>query len=125
MDYQAAGSKGGENYGWNAREGNDSYQGSAPAGAVPPVFEYGHGSGECAVTGGYVYRGSAIPALQGAYVFADFCLGDVVAIRIQDGRVVQQVSLGLSVPSLSSFAEDQSGELYALSLVGALYRLEP
>jgi len=125
VDYQAAGSKGGENYGWNAREGNDSYQGSAPAGAVPPVFEYGHGSGECAVTGGYVYRGSAIPALQGAYVFADFCLGDVVAIRIQDGRVVQQVSLGLSVPSLSSFAEDQSGELYALSLVGALYRLEP
>src|SRR6266542_2690439 len=123
VDFQAAGSKGGENYGWNAREGNDSYQGSAPAGAVPPVFEYGHGSGECAVTGGYGLRGSAIPALQGAYVFADFCLGDVVAIRIQDGRVVQQVSLGLSVPSLSSFAEDQSGELYALSLVGALYRL--
>ena len=125
IDRQPAGSAGGQNYGWNLVEGTHPYKGAAPTGAVPPVYEYSHDGGGCAVTGGYVYRGSAIPDLVGAYVFADFCLGRLEAIRVRDGRVVAHAELGVTVPSVSSFGQDGSGELYALSLAGGLYRLAP
>ena len=125
IDRQPAGAAGGENYGWNRMEGTHPYAGAAPAGAVPPVYEYSHDGGGCAVTGGYVYRGSAIPDLLGAYVFADFCLGRLEAIRMRDGRVVAHAELGVTVPSVSSFGQDASGELYVLSLAGGLYRLAP
>ena len=72
IDFQPAASRGGENYGWNALEGTYAWR-KAPRGAVPPIYEYNHASGRCSVTGGYVYRGKAIPALQGWYVFADYC----------------------------------------------------
>ena len=126
IDRQPADSVGGENYGWNAREGDHPYdtQTSAP-GAVDPVFEYPHDGGVCAVTGGYVYRGSAIEDLFGSYVFADFCAGDIEALRIRNGRVAGHRSLGVTVPNLSSFGEDAAGELYALSLSGGIYRLAP
>lgn len=125
VDQQLSGSSGGENYGWNRMEGDHPYGGSAPpAGAVRPVYEYSHDHG-CVVTGGYVYRGTAIPDLVGAYVFADFCAGALEAIRLKDGRVVDHRILGPVVPSLSSFGEDAQGELYAMSLGGGLYRLAP
>jgi glucose/arabinose dehydrogenase len=126
VDVQRASSTGGENYGWNAMEGMHAYGGaSPPPGAVPPVFEYPHTGGRCAVTGGYVYRGSAIPALVGAYVFGDFCAGRLEALRMRGGRIVDHWSLGPTVPNLSSFGEDGSGELYAMSLSGGVYRLAP
>ena len=125
IDLQPAGSPGGENYGWNRLEGTHPYQGDAPPGAVPPVDEYPHTGGGCAVTGGYVYRGSAIPGLVGAYVFSDFCLGRIEAIRVRNGNVIDQADLGLSVGSVSSFGQDDDGELYVLSLAGDLYRLAP
>jgi glucose/arabinose dehydrogenase len=125
IDLQPSGSGGGENYGWNRMEGNHSYGGAAPpAGAVRPVYEYSHDQG-CLVTGGYVYRGKAIPDLVGAYVFADFCAGAIEAIRLRDGRVVDHRALGPVVSGLSSFGEDAEGELYAMSLGGGLYRLAP
>jgi hypothetical protein len=77
------------------------------------------------VTGGDVYRGSAIKGLDGAYVFGDFCTGRLVAIRLRDGRVSDRAFLGPIVENLSSFGEDADGELYALSLSGGLYRLAP
>lgn len=126
VDRQPAGSAGGENYGWNLMEGAHPFNGATPpADAVPPVYEYGHTDGRCVVTGGYVYRGQAIPGLVGAYVFADFCTGKLEAIRVRDGRVAGHAFLGAAAPSLSSFGEDASGELYALSLSGGLYRLAP
>jgi glucose/arabinose dehydrogenase len=125
VDFQPSGSAGGENYGWNRMEGDHAYGGAAPpAGAAPPVYEYSHDQG-CVVTGGYVYRGRAIPDLVGAYVFADFCAGALEAIRLQDGRVIDHRALGPVVSSLSSFGEDADGELYAMSLGGELYRLAP
>jgi glucose/arabinose dehydrogenase len=126
VDRQPADSTGGENYGWNAMEGDHAYdeQVSAPD-AVAPVYEYPHDGGVCAVTGGYVYRGSEIPDLYGSYVFADFCVGDIEALRIRDGRVAGERSLRVSVQNLSSFGEDGAGELYALSLSGPIYRLAP
>jgi glucose/arabinose dehydrogenase len=125
IDVQPAGSKGGQNYGWNRMEGNHPYRGSAPAHAVGPIYEYNHSGGGCAVVGGYVYRGSAIPELRGAYLFGDNCLAPIVAIVRAGGRIVQRRTLPISVASLSSFGEDRAGELYALSLGGAVYRIVP
>jgi glucose/arabinose dehydrogenase len=124
VDLQPAGSSGGENYGWNRMEGSHPYDGAdPPADAVPPVFEYSHDDGGCTVAGGYVYRGESIPDLYGAYVFADYCVGRIEALRLRNGRVTGQRALGPVVPGLSSFGEDAQGELYAMSLDGGVYRL--
>jgi glucose/arabinose dehydrogenase len=126
IDVEPAGSGGGRNYGWNLMEGRHAYGGAGPVlGLVPPVFEYSHGEGGCAVTGGYVYRGEAIPDLSGAYVFGDFCLGRLEALRLRDGRVVKHWALGPVEPGLASFGQDASGELYVLSLSGDVFRLVP
>lgn len=126
VDVELAGSRGGENFGWNVMEGNHDY-GDAPRtpDMITPVYEYSHDDGRCVVTGGYVYRGRAIPGLRGAYVFGDFCGGRLEAIRVADGRVVDHRFLGPEVSNLSSFGEDASGELYALSLSGGVYKLVP
>jgi len=124
VDFQPSGSSGGENYGWNRMEGAHAYDGAdPPADVIRPVFEYSHDGGGCTVVGGYVYRGESIPDLVGAYVFADLCLGRLEAIRVEDGRVTGHRVLGPVVPNVSSFGEDAQGELYAISLGGAVYRL--
>jgi glucose/arabinose dehydrogenase len=125
VDRQPGGSPGGQNYGWNRLEGTHPYAGSPPSNAVMPVDEYSHDTGGCVVTGGYVYRGSRIPALDGAYVFGDFCTGVVTAIVLRGGRVAARRDLGPVVQSLASFGEDGSGELYALSLSGQVFKLVP
>ena len=123
IDRLPAGSPGGANLGWNLLEGTHRYAGAAPAGAVPPVYEYSHATGGCVVIGGDVYRGSAIPALVGDYVFADFCEGTLQALRLQpDGSVTHQ-PLGVSLPNVSSFGTGPDGELYVTSLDGGVYRL--
>ena len=121
IDFAPASSTGGENYGWRAYEGNEVFNASnldlVPDHAAP-VHVYPHGGdgifGGCSITGGYVYRGAAIPALQGWYLFADYCNDRRAAIRVCDGeaRGYQQVP-GLSgPPNISSFGEDRAGELY-------------
>jgi glucose/arabinose dehydrogenase len=123
IDRLPAGSPGGANLGWNLLEGTHRYAGAAPAGAVPPVYEYSHATGGCVVIGGDVYRASAIPALVGDYVFADFCEGTLQALRLQpDGSVTHQ-PLGVSLPNVSSFGAGPDGELYVTSLDGGVYRL--
>jgi glucose/arabinose dehydrogenase len=124
IDVQPAGTKGGRNYGWNLTEGNHSYNGaSPPANWTRPVFEYSHATGGCAIIGGYVYRGSAIPGLWGAYLFSDNCLGGIAALRLRQGRVVSERGMGIKVSSPSSFGQDANGEVYLLSLSGGVYRL--
>ena len=122
IDRHAADAPAGTDYGWNLVEGSHRYTGSAPHGAVPPTYEYSHAGGGCVVIGGAVYRGSDIPALVGAYLFADYCLGELEAIRLGDGDVEHAV-LGPTVPNISSFGEDAAGEIYVLSLDGGVYRL--
>jgi glucose/arabinose dehydrogenase len=125
IDRQPAGSPGGVNYGWNAMEGDQPYGGGPVTDdMVRPVYEYSHEGGGCSITGGYVYRGSAIPELVGWYVFGDFCGGRLEAIRTV-GNKVQHVELGPTVPNLSSFGEDADGEVYAMSLSDGLFRLLP
>jgi glucose/arabinose dehydrogenase len=125
IDFERAGSRGGRNYGWSLMEGSLIQSENLPSGLVRPVFEYETGSdGTCAVVGGYVYRGAAIPALQGAYLFSDNCAGQIRALRQTRGEVRQHRALGPEVSGLASFGEDQNGELYVLSLSGEIYRIQ-
>jgi glucose/arabinose dehydrogenase len=123
IDRQAADSRGGENYGWNAVEGRHCYQPGCEAGRyVGPVAEYGHDLG-CSVTGGYVYRGAAQPTLQGVYVFADYCSGILFTLQadLRTSEPKRVLDSGLSV---SSFGTDEDGELYLADIEGgAIYRV--
>jgi glucose/arabinose dehydrogenase len=109
------------NYGWSVLEGRHPFK-SAPlnrnAPLVAPVSEYSHAGGRCSITGGYVYRGTAVPAARGRYFYGDYCSGEVWSLG--RGGVRREP---FRVPSLSSFGEDSSGELYLMSLNGTLYRL--
>jgi glucose/arabinose dehydrogenase len=103
------------NYGWHVYEGRARYSTSTPLGPgqlVAPVFVYSHAGGNCSVTGGYVYRGSAVPAAVGRYFFGDYCSGDVWSLRIQGGQAVDVRREPFRVGTLSTFGVDTAGELY-------------
>jgi hypothetical protein len=87
------------------------------------VFEYDHSGGGCSVTGGVVVRDPGLPALAGRYLYGDFCRGRIASFRISAGQAVDAGSLGLTVPSLSSFGEDARGRVYLTSLNGSVFRL--
>ena len=116
----------GINYGWNTMEGFHCFgsEGCDQSGLEPPVMEYGRESG-CSVTGGYVYRGSRLAALYGAYVYGDFCSGKVWAFRYDGDEVTEHMLIVPSGPMLSSFGEAPSGEIYLLSFDQSIYRLVP
>ncbi len=116
----------GANLGWNLFEGDQPFEAAGAAdGLVMPLATYEHGDLGCSVTGGVVYRGAAIPALQGAYLFSDYCAGGVRAL-VPDGRGGADVSdLGVAIPSVVSFGVDADGEVYVLSLDGEIARLDP
>lgn len=119
-----AGDRGGLSYGWNKREGLHAYNGGdLPAGAVDPVIELPHTGGVCSVTGGFVYRGSRIPGLVGRYVFTDYCDSRLRTARPTDGGWVVE-SLGLSGSQVTTFGQDEAGELYTLDSSG-LSRIDP
>lgn len=117
--------EGGLNYGWNVMEGAHCFQAPScdQSGLVLPVLEYGHDP-ECSVTGGHVYRGTAIPELAGHYFYADLCAGWVRSFRLEDGDATdrRQWALGDLGP-VFSFGVDDRGELYVLSGDGTVYRL--
>jgi glucose/arabinose dehydrogenase len=113
----------GANFGWRWLEGSRPFSGSPPPNVVPPVHEYAHRNGRCAVIGGHVYRGTQILGLQGAYVYGDVCDGRIRALARAPGKPVRHRDLGLQLPGLVSFGEDRAGELYALSLAGGIFRL--
>ena len=119
-----AGTRAGANYGWNQREGLHPYKGgSRPSGAIDPVIELPLTDGLCAVIGGYVYRGTRIPGLVGRYVFTDFCDSTLLAGRPVDGAWVVE-GLGLEGRRVTTFGQDEAGELYLLDSSG-LSRLDP
>jgi glucose/arabinose dehydrogenase len=117
----------GANLGWNEMEGAHPFEGgSNPDGGVLPVFEYDRSDGGCSVTGGVVYRGSAVPALVGAFLFTDYCDGRLRAIRAAGGQTVDERTFDdVSGASLVSFGTDAAGEVYVLSLDGPIYMLDP
>lgn len=130
IDFQPAASPGGENYGWRLMEGSSCHIPSEDCndGSLTlPVLEYSHSLG-CSVTGGYVYRGNAHPRLRGVYVFGDFCAGTIWGtVPRCDGAWQSQILLESGL-SISTFGEDESGELYLAHYSfadgdSALYRL--
>ena len=114
----------GENYGWDCYEGFASYEpaGCGSSGYTFPRAVYDHGFG-CAVTGGYVYRGSAMPELYGWYAYADYCSGRVWAVDATPGATTAPVQLLDSPHNIPSFAERADGELMVLTFGNAIYLL--
>ena len=120
------------NFGWNTVEGFHCFRAPtcSQASFVPPVVEYDHDDG-CSITGGYVYRGTRVPALVGRYVYADYCTAMIRSLKwngttvseIWDWRAALDPESRLA--GLSSFGEDATGELYLLSIDGDLYRFDP
>jgi glucose/arabinose dehydrogenase len=119
VDVAPAGSGNGRgaNYGWNIMEGSRCLRGDDcnQTGLTLPTFEYDHHEG-CTIIGGYVYRGSAIPALQGLYFFGDFCQGWVRSFRYAAGEAIELTDWSALRPggAITSFGEDAAGELYVL-----------
>lgn len=112
------------NYGWNGKEGTHCYESNLCNNPefIDPVIEYDHDHG-CSVTGGYVYRGTAIPFLQGSYLYSDFCSGTLWSASKNskgDFESSEILSTGLNV---ASFAESNKGEIYIVHLDGELYQL--
>lgn len=134
VDIQPALSPGGENYGWSLMEGSQCFD--PPAGCndgslTLPAIEYDHATGACSITGGYRYRGARFPQLRGLYLYGDFCSGQIWGAR-PDGTGAWTASELLdSALAISSFGEDEAGELYVAGQNfanpgnGALYRIVP
>ncbi len=124
INFQPAGSAGGENYGWNVWEGNHIFaSGNAPD-HVPPIYEYSHALG-CSVTGGVIYRGAAIAELQAVYLFGDWCSGRIWGLWRDSDLAWRAIELMNTEIPVSSFGEDEAGEVYLVDYEGALYRFDP
>jgi glucose/arabinose dehydrogenase len=121
------------NYGWRQLEGNVCYNpssGCVKTGKVMPLVAYGHvvsGTDNCAITGGYVYRGSASPVLVGGYLYGDYCSGriwvvDASAAKPATGTLVHDAGVAPTM-LISSFGQDEAGELYVCDLGGSIYQI--
>ena len=110
-------SQAGINYGWSIMEGLSCYNASSctQTGLTLPVIDYTHTNGACSITGGYVYRGSAIPGIRGHYFYSDYCAGFLHSFRYENGVAVDQKDWALSLGNVTSFGVDFAGELYVLS----------
>ena len=117
---------GGLNYGWRIMEGAHCYP-TGPCNATGltlPVHEYSHAGGACSITGGFVYRGAAIPELSGHYLYSDYCLGWLRSLRVTGTTVTDHREWAIgSVGNVLSFGVDAAGELYMLSANGRVYRV--
>jgi glucose/arabinose dehydrogenase len=112
------------NFGWDVFEGSQVYEDKEPSPSgrlVEPISEYSHELG-CSVTGGFVYRGSDLPAARGRYFYGDYCSGRIWSLARRGGEVTRRGHV-FRVPQLSSFGEDADGELYLVSQAGTVYRL--
>jgi glucose/arabinose dehydrogenase len=124
----ASTSEAGQDYGWDTMEGTACVKdGCDRKGIALPAFEYAHGAqpdSPCAIVGGYVYRGSAIPELAGRYFYSDYCAGFLNSLYASNGKVTEQ--RGWAVPSIGhvvSFSQDGKGELYLISEKGSIYKI--
>ncbi len=125
VNFQPGDSPGGENYGWNIYEGTHPFEGSGdPASFVTPIAEYSHALG-ISITGGYVYRGAAIPDLEGVYLYGDWGSGRIWAAYRDEGDTWQASEFMETGRFVSSFGEDEQGELYLVDYSGAILRFEP
>lgn len=117
----------GNNYGWNIMEGLHCYNSTScnQAGLVLPAIEYGHDTaGGCSITGGYVYRGTALPELAGQYLYSDYCSGWLKSFSYSNGTPSAVTDWGITnVGNILSFGQDAQNELYMLSGTGKVYKV--
>jgi glucose/arabinose dehydrogenase len=127
IDLVGEGKGRGANFGWSAFEGEDrSNEDQTASGAIPPVLTYTHAGGNCSVTGGYVVRDPSLESLYGRYLYGDLCVGELHSFPARPDRsATDDRALGVDIPQLSSFGEDNDGWIYAASLDGPVYRLAP
>lgn len=132
IDWQSAGSAGGQNYGWRLKEGFSCYNPSSgcdPLGVLTdPITQYLHTGGRCSITGGYVYRGCAIPEAYGHYFYGDYCTGEIFSFRYAGNTILDSTdrtaALGVDPFDLASFGEDARGELYIVGISsGTVWRV--
>ena len=125
INWLAAASPGLENYGWDVYEGRSRFEDKplGPGKLVQPVAQYSHANG-CSVTGGYVYRGSNT-ALRGRYIYGDYCSGIIWSFTLSGGKATGLRRERFKIESVTSFGQDNAGELYAVSHDGTIYRLTP
>ena len=124
VNFQPVTSAGGENYGWRLMEGSHCFNpstGCPASGLVLPVAEYSHSLG-CSITGGYVYRGTAFPRMQGTYFYGDFCNGRIWGLSGGPGAWQNDLLLDTTI-TISTFGEDEAGNLYVANYGGTIYSL--
>jgi len=125
IDYQPASSTGGENWGWDNMEGFHCFEpasGCDMNGLALPVVEYSHAEGGCSVTGGYVYRGSPYPRMQGVYFYGDYCSGRIWGLKRDNGNWYSTLLLDTDM-NISSFGEDEAGNLWVVNLAGTIWQI--
>lgn len=140
IDFQPASSPGGENYGWRLKEGLACFNPASNCdqpGLTDPILVYDHVADpfRCAVISGYVYRGTALPHMQGHFFFGDWCSSQIWTLRLNELGVVKDFTertdelappAGLDIIGLSSFGEDADGELYFCEYAdGEIYKIVP
>ncbi len=113
------------NYGWPRREGTHKFRSDETTGLIEPILDYPHSDGRCAISGGYVYRGRAIPDLVGTYLYSDSCDGKVRGTPVGPGSTASEIDFGLAAPAIVAFGQDQAGELYVLSQGKGVLKLTP
>jgi len=116
----------GNNYGWNTLEGFNCFGADDcdQTGLTLPVFEYSHNNGDLSITGGYVYRGSGVPELQGRYIYGDFVSGNIWALNITPSGTANNELIDNTDLNVAAFGTDMNNELYICSFDGAIYRFE-
>ena len=112
----------GGNYGWKIKEGFHDFSGSTSAELIDPVWEYNHTQGDVSITGGFVYRGSAVPALIGKYVYADYASGRIWSLDLSDPAHPSNTLIHKADFQISSFGVDQNNELYICGFDGKIYK---
>jgi glucose/arabinose dehydrogenase len=116
----------GLNYGWNSWEGTICYPSGTscnPAGITLPLIDYDHGNG-CSITGGYVYRGSALPEIAGRYFYSDYCNGWLRSFLVAGGTAIERTDWGVTpIGNIQSFGVDSRKELYVLTAAGGVYKI--
>ena len=123
IDYLPSGFPGGTNFGWDLREGAHDFEGNAPAGLTEPIVEYSHTEGGCSVTGGYVYRGS-MSEWNGIYLYGDYCSGYIWGLINSDSGWRDQLLFDTDI-NITSFGQDEAGEVYLVGDNGGVYMLVP
>jgi len=142
INFQPAGSAGGQNYGWRIKEGTacfNAVSGCTPnstcpcAGCTNPIYEYDHSSGNCSISGGSVYRGSAIPSLAGTYFFGDWCSARIWSLKYNGSSVTDFTDRtaeldpggGMQINQPVAIGEDGAGELYIVDMGGEIFKIVP